>query len=78
MNCVGIGRDQKQGDHIRYRTIQQVRNIEVGGSLHWKWRDTFERDWEDRIDRPFQVGERAEMTGIMEASLTDKELKGRI
>lgn len=39
------------------RTIKQVRNSEVGGSLHWKWRGTFERGWEDRIVRPFQVGE---------------------
>lgn len=51
--------------------------MERCGSLHRKWRDRFERDWEDRNDRPFQVSDRAEVTGIMEASLIDKELKGR-
>lgn len=47
-------------------------------SLHWKWRDKIEKDWEGRIDRPFQVVEGAGMTGLMGVSLTDKKLKDRM
>lgn len=36
------------------------------------------RDWEDRIDLPFQIGETAETAGVMGASLTDKELEDRL
>ena len=53
-------------------------NIEVCGNLLWKCRDKLERDWEDRIDKPFQVGEIAEGTGVLEASLIDKELTDRM